>query len=290
MAKLSRVVLVGDDNSINRYIACRTLRHANFTTIEAGWGREVVDHARRFHPDIIILDMHMRDQSGIETLHQLRADPCTASIPVVFLTAAAESTFDRDQAEQLGASAYLFNPVKPDALVAVVEASIRQQCDPDLPRSGHRIVYEAIVGSALCLMGSDYASMQMLFPERGTGGELRLLAFRGFTPQAANFWEWVRADSKSTCGIALRDMRRVVATDIATCDFMTDSEDQEVYLQAGILACQTTPLIARSGNVVGMISTHWRTPHQASEDDFRLFDILARRAADAIEGCRQANS
>jgi hypothetical protein len=60
-------------------------------------------------------------------------------------------------------------------------------------------------------------------------------------------------------------MHRVVAPDIAACEFMADSEDQQVYLQTGIRACQTTPLIAGSGNVVGMISTHWRMPHQPSE-------------------------
>jgi len=147
--------------------------------------------------------------------------------------------------------------------------------------------YEKLVDDAVAVMRSDYASVQMLLPERGRGGELRLLAFRGFNPEAARFWEWVRADSKSTCGIALRNTRRVVAPDIAACDFMADSEDQQVYLQTGIRACQTTPLIARAGNVVGMISTHWRTPHQPSERDFGLFDILARQAADLIERCRQ---
>lgn len=147
--------------------------------------------------------------------------------------------------------------------------------------------YERIVDDAVTVMRSDYASLQMLFPERGTGGELRLVAFRGFNPEAAKFWEWVRADSKSTCGIALRETRRVVAPDIAVCDFMADSEDQQVYLQTGIHACQTTPLIARAGNVVGMISTHWRTPHQPSEEDFGVFDIVARQAADLIERCGQ---
>jgi GAF domain-containing protein len=137
----------------------------------------------------------------------------------------------------------------------------------------------------LAPMRSHYASLQMLFPERGSGGELRLLAFRGFNPEAARFWEWVRADSKSTCAIALRDQKRVVAQDIAGCDFMAGSEDRQVYLQTGIRACQTTPLIGRGGNVIGMISTHWRTPHKPSEEDFRLFDALARHAAELIECC-----
>jgi PAS domain S-box-containing protein len=148
-------------------------------------------------------------------------------------------------------------------------------------------LYEKIVDAAVVIMRSDYASMQMLFPERGPGGELRLLAFRGFNPEAAKFWEWVRADSKSTCGIALATGQRVVAPDIANCSFMADSEDQRIYLATGIHACQTTPLIGRGGNVVGMISTHWRAPHQPSERDFRLFDILARQAADLIERARR---
>lgn len=150
-----------------------------------------------------------------------------------------------------------------------------------------RALYERIVDAAVAIMHSDYASMQMLYPERGTGGELRLLAFRGFNPKAAQFWEWVRADSKSTCGLALRTGRRVLAPDIETSEFMSDSEDQKIYLQTGIRACQTTPLVSRGGNIVGMISTHWHTPHQPSVRDLRLFDILARQAADLIERTRR---
>jgi GAF domain-containing protein len=153
------------------------------------------------------------------------------------------------------------------------------------PGVNESIPYEKIVDDAVALMRSDYASLQMLCPERGRGGELRLLAFRGFNPDAARFWEWVSADSKSTCGMALRTTQRVVAPDIAACHFMADSEDQEVYIQTGIRACQTTPLIGCAGNVVGMISTHWRTPHQPSEEDFRQLEILARQASDLIERC-----
>jgi GAF domain-containing protein len=150
--------------------------------------------------------------------------------------------------------------------------------------------YEKIVDTAVDLMLSDYASLQMLFPERGSGGELRLLAFRGFNPQAAKFWEWVRADSQSTCGMALRDRKRVVASDIAACDFMAGSDDQQTYLQTGIHACQSTPLIGRAGSVVGMISTHWRKSRQPSEKDFLRFDILARQAANIIESSQAKNN
>jgi len=68
------------------------------------------------------------DQSGIVTLQQLRAEPYTASTPVVFLTSSADSA-DTDQAEQLGASTYLFDPLALNILVAAVERSIRWASD-----------------------------------------------------------------------------------------------------------------------------------------------------------------
>ncbi|MGQ0748990.1 MAG: PAS domain S-box protein [Betaproteobacteria bacterium] len=144
-------------------------------------------------------------------------------------------------------------------------------------------LYDKILDAAVAIMRSDYASMQMLHPERGSGGELRLLACRGFSPQAAKFWEWVRADSESTCGVALRTGKRVIAPDVERCDFMAGTQDQATYLQTGIHAVQTTPLLSRSGKLVGMISTHWREPHEPSERDLRLLDILSRQAADLIE-------
>ena len=61
-------------------------------------------------------------------------------------------------------------------------------------------LYEKILDAAVAIMRSDFASMQMFYPERG---ELRLLAYRGFNPAAAAFWEWVRPGSGSTCGVAL---------------------------------------------------------------------------------------
>jgi signal transduction histidine kinase len=144
-------------------------------------------------------------------------------------------------------------------------------------------LYEKIIDAAVAIMRSQFASMQMLYPERGEGGELLLLAFRGFNPQAAKFWEWVRADSESTCGVALRSGQRVIAADVERCDFMAGTADLATYLQTGIRAVQTTPLFSRDGQLVGMISTHWREPHQPSERDLRLLDILARQAADLIE-------
>lgn len=144
-------------------------------------------------------------------------------------------------------------------------------------------LYEKVMDAAVNIMRSDFASMQMHYPERGSSGELRLLAFRGFQPQAAKFWEWVRTDSQCTCGVALRTGRRIIVSNVETSDFLAGTADQATYLQTGIRAVQSTPLVSRDGKLLGMISTHWRKPYQPSERDLRLLDILARQAADLIE-------
>lgn len=141
-------------------------------------------------------------------------------------------------------------------------------------------LYESVLDAAVQLMRADFASIQMLYPARG---ELRLLAYRGFTPEAASFWTWVRADSECTCGMALRDGKRVIVSDTETDDSMNGTEHQASYRQTGIRAVQSTPLLSRTGEIVGMISTHWRAPHEPLERELRLIDILARQAADLIE-------
>jgi PAS domain S-box-containing protein len=141
-------------------------------------------------------------------------------------------------------------------------------------------LYERLLKAAAGILRADFASVQILDPERG---ELRLLAHQGFTPEGAKAWEWVCADSETSCAAAMRTGRRVVVTDVANCDLLAGTAGLAKYLQAGIRAMQSTPLVARDGRLVGMISTHWRRPHQPSERDLRLLDILARQAADLIE-------
>ena len=147
-----------------------------------------------------------------------------------------------------------------------------------------QVLYEEIIDAATQIMGSEYASMQMLHTDKVKGDKLQLLAFRGFNTKAAKFWEWVNAeDAGSSCGEALRRKKRVIAHNVEESDFMAGTEDLYVYLQTGIHAVQTTPLFSRSGKIIGMISTHWSKQHKPSERDLGLLDILARQAADIIE-------
>jgi len=141
-------------------------------------------------------------------------------------------------------------------------------------------LYAQILGAAIELMASDAASVQMLAADQAS---LRLLAWRNFHPDSAAFWECVEVGAGSTCSRALSDHERVVVADIEACEFMAGTQDQREYRRSGIRAVQSTPLRSRSGRPLGMLSTHWRMPHSPTEEHFRLFDVLARQAADLIE-------
>lgn len=141
-------------------------------------------------------------------------------------------------------------------------------------------IYEQVVDAAMALLGSDTGSMQMLNTETN---QLALLVARGFAEETATFFRWVGPDTASTCGVALREGVRIIMEDIDACDYMAGTEGKVAFGYSGIRAMQSTPLISRSGRLVGMISTHWRRPHRPSERELRLLDVLARQAADLIE-------
>jgi GAF domain-containing protein len=143
-------------------------------------------------------------------------------------------------------------------------------------------LYQQILDAAMALMQVDMASIQLLDYEKNA---LRLLAYHGFAPASEAFWEWVEphSSSASTCGMALHAGERVVVEDVDAYRPIIGTPDHDAYPQSGIRAVQSTPLVSRSGKVLGVISTHWRQPHAPSEREFRLLDVLARQAADLLE-------
>jgi PAS domain S-box-containing protein len=141
-------------------------------------------------------------------------------------------------------------------------------------------LYGRMLDAAMSLMSSDMACLQLFDPKRN---QLRLLAWKGLHPRSAIFWEWVSFDSASVCGLALSAGCRVVVQDIETSESIAGTPDLNEFRRSNIRAVQSTPLVSRSGHLLGMISTLWREPHQPTERALRLLDVLARQAADLIE-------
>ena len=147
-------------------------------------------------------------------------------------------------------------------------------------------LYGKIVDAAVSITGSQFGTMQLLCPQghpSGHGGELQLLCSRGLPPEAVEFWQWVSPLAYSSCTQALRLGQRAIIPDFEEWADIAGTDDLIAFRRAGIRSAQTTPLRSRDGRLLGMISTHWSTPHQPSDRDLRLLDILARQAADLLE-------
>lgn len=84
---LRRVLLVDDDADVLSIARFALERVGKLVVEGCTEGGEAVGHAQRFAPDLILLDVMMPGVDGPTTLRALRADPATAAIPVVFMTA-----------------------------------------------------------------------------------------------------------------------------------------------------------------------------------------------------------
>jgi len=132
-----------------------------------------------------------------------------------------------------------------------------------------------ILDVAIAIMHSDFASMQLYDPNRHA---LRLLTYRGFDPSFASSCKWIFPHSGTSCARVLQTGERVIVADIDQCDCAA----REAFRAAGIHSMQSTPLRAPNGNLVGMASTHWRTPQNPSDWQIHVFDLWAKQTAYAI--------
>ncbi|MEN3311586.1 MAG: hypothetical protein V7645_915 [Actinomycetota bacterium] len=117
---MESTILVCDNEEILRGLVRASLDGNGYTLVEARDGVEAVEQARLVRPDLILLDMMMPGQSGLEVLAELRRDPELRGIPVVMLTARAQVT-DRDAAHLAGADRFLAKPFSPLELDGVVK-------------------------------------------------------------------------------------------------------------------------------------------------------------------------
>ena len=114
--------LIIDDEEDVRYIVQMSLgRVAHMTVVEASSGAEGVAVARREQPAFILLDMMMPGRDGAATFRDLRADPETREIPVVFLTAKAMAS-EVERLMELGAKGVVLKPFNPLTLANDIKA------------------------------------------------------------------------------------------------------------------------------------------------------------------------
>ena len=117
-------ILATDDNLAFNYAICRALEQNGFKSLTAHTGEEAIRVAREQRPDAVLLDVNLPDMDGFDVCRTLKADPDTASIPVIFLSAAQKSGHARDIGKSVGGDGFLFAPVETGQLLTVLQGAL----------------------------------------------------------------------------------------------------------------------------------------------------------------------
>lgn len=120
---MAKILLV-EDNEMNRDMLSRRLERRGFNVIIAADGGVGLELARSAAPDLILMDMSLPVVDGWEATRQLKADPATAKIPVIALTAHAMAE-DRAKAMAAGCDDFDTKPVELVRLLAKIDAMLK---------------------------------------------------------------------------------------------------------------------------------------------------------------------
>jgi CheY-like chemotaxis protein len=113
------MILLVEDNADNQEIYSIILIHHGFGVLQAWDGERGVQMAREHLPDLILMDLTMPLIDGLQATRILKADPATADIPIIALTAHGEAE-DRAAAQAAGCISFLAKPVEPNRVAAEV--------------------------------------------------------------------------------------------------------------------------------------------------------------------------
>jgi len=116
--RVAKKVLVVEDNELNLKLFCDLLRAHEYVAEGVRDGREAVERARGFMPDLIVMDIQLPHVNGFELIEQLKADPALQAIPIMAVTAYAGRE-DEERIRAAGADAYVSKPI---ALTRFVDA------------------------------------------------------------------------------------------------------------------------------------------------------------------------
>ncbi|MEG3176467.1 response regulator [Sphingomonas sp. RB3P16] len=118
---MAKRVLVVEDNELNLKLFCDLLRAHEYDTEGVRDGREAVQRARGFAPDLIVMDIQLPHVSGYELIQHLKADSELRAIPIMAVTAYAGRE-DEERIRAVGADAYVSKPISLMRFVDAVAA------------------------------------------------------------------------------------------------------------------------------------------------------------------------
>jgi two-component system cell cycle response regulator DivK len=117
-------ILVVEDNELNLKLFCDLLRAHSYAAEPVRDGREAVERAREFQPDLIVMDIQMPHISGLELIEQLKADAELKRVPIMAVTAYAAKG-DEERIRDAGAEGYVSKPISLMKFIGSVQALLQ---------------------------------------------------------------------------------------------------------------------------------------------------------------------
>ncbi len=118
---MGQKILVVEDNELNLKLFCDLLRAHGYGVEPVRDGREAVDRAREFAPDLVVMDIQMPHISGLELIEQMKADDGLKATPIMAVTAYAAKG-DEERIRDAGAEGYVSKPISVLKFVEAVRA------------------------------------------------------------------------------------------------------------------------------------------------------------------------
>ena len=115
---MGQKILVVEDNELNLKLFCDLLRAHGYEAEPVRDGREALDRARAFVPDLVVMDIQMPHVSGLELIEQMKADSDLKAMPIMAVTAYAAKG-DEERIRDAGAEGYVSKPI---SVIRFVEA------------------------------------------------------------------------------------------------------------------------------------------------------------------------
>ena len=120
-------ILMVDDNATNLQVLSQTLAGRGYRLLVAKNGDSALTITAKAEPNLILLDIMMPGMDGFEVCRQLKADPATHDIPIIFLSALGQ-TQDKVKGLNLGAVDYITKPFQPEEVIARVDTHLTLRC------------------------------------------------------------------------------------------------------------------------------------------------------------------
>ena len=173
--KATQILVVDDEQDILELIR-HTLNKEGYDVHVAANGQQAVEKAKKIKPSLILMDVMMPVMDGMEACRQLKEDPETSGLPIIFLTARSEE-FAELAGFEAGADDYISKPIRSRVLLSRIRAILRRNMGGSTEEEIVKLEFEDLIIDRERFV-VDYQGKALQFPRK----EFELLSFLASKP------------------------------------------------------------------------------------------------------------